>query len=116
MKPQRFPLSDEDRVGYQAPKDRHRWCKGRVGRDHEWAVVDEWELSGFITMIRTLNPDYERQSIRLVDYCTRCGRHGQSQGTIVLIERKPESNAGWRFVRKPQRNRSADDILRMQSR
>lgn len=60
-------------------KDTKRWCKGVVGREHDWQVVDYWEL----TQGRPFMPRGTRIAW-LMDYCTTCGRHGTMHESLVL--------------------------------
>ena len=86
-----------------------------MGREHEWVVIDSWELNGWGAR-RLLYPTWVQPVASLEDYCPQCGKRGAYHGTIDLVPQEPRKRDGWRTIYKPQRNRSADDVLAIQSR
>lgn len=60
-------LEGECRPRHASRKSTARWCKGKVGREHEWVWVNEQTLSNTSRHPR-FHPAVERQT----QVCTRC--------------------------------------------
>lgn len=54
-------------------KNTRKWCKGKVGREHEIEVVS-----------------WRRSSKYLIERCANCGKEFGFQGTAIDLFRKPE--------------------------
>lgn len=49
----------------RAKKDRKRWCKGKVGREHVWGPREYYGYGG-----------YWKSCSMVFQRCTNCGKHG----------------------------------------
>ncbi len=79
---QEMPLDDSPEGPRLNRKDTKRWCKGVVGREHDWQVVDYWTLCGWVaTMLRA---GRAQRSAWLIEWCTVCQKQGKHLGDLAL--------------------------------
>jgi hypothetical protein len=57
-----------------AKKDTERWCKGVVGREHEWERAVPKNIGIYLTLRRDVCKNCNKQNHRTTEYlCNGCG-------------------------------------------
>lgn len=80
----------------RAKKDRKKWCKGKVGREHSWGLWEYWGYGGYWTACHTVGKR-----------CTKCGKHGPLKNTHRLL-------GNWHsFEDCPIRRNPLEDVAEM---
>lgn len=72
-------LPDDSPGGRSTRKDTTRWCLGHEGREHDWQVVDYWELRFHERFI----PRGSLAYAWLIEYCIVCQKQGKHIGDLT---------------------------------
>lgn len=86
-----FPLPEGATATIRTKHDTKRWCRGQRGHEHDWQVVDLYELDGHHNTMRTMHEwhreAYIPECAYLIDFCSKCGKQGKWHESIPLTAR-----------------------------